>query len=101
MNYNFSTYIPTQQRADIYLAALFSGFSRSYIQKLLKKEKVLINGKTVKKNAILQPKDEIFITIEIVSTETLAEDIPLDIIFEDTEILIVNKEAGMNVHPVP
>jgi 23S rRNA pseudouridine1911/1915/1917 synthase len=86
----------------MYLSALFKDFSRSYIQKLIDEWKVRVNSKIVNKNLKIKNKDEI--NIDIIAQKLIevnAENIPLDIIFEDDNILIINKDAGINVHPVP
>jgi len=101
MNYNFSVNIEKKQRVDMYLSALFWEISRSYIQKLIDTGCVLVNGEKVKKNIKIIPRDEISIIEIITSSEVLPEDIPLDIIFEDDNICVINKEAGINVHPTP
>lgn len=88
-------------RVDIYLSTLFSDYSRSYIQKLIDKEKVSVNSKKISKNLKISPKDEISIEIIPEKLEILPEKMDLDIIFEDKNILIINKDAGINVHPVP
>ncbi len=101
MNYNFSVNIKKKQRVDIYLSALFWELSRSYIQKLIDTGCVKINGKKVKKNLKLLPKDEVSIREIISSVEVLPEKIPLDIIYEDENICVINKDVGINVHPTP
>ncbi len=101
VKYNFSTHIFQPQRVDIYLSALFSQFSRSYIQKLIDTGHVRVNGNTVTKNLKIQPRDEFSVEILIEPNELLAQDIPLDIMYEDENILIINKDAGINTHPVP
>ena len=101
MKYNFSTYIDTPQRVDIYLSALFSDFSRSYIQKLIDRGYVQINSQKISKNLKLQARDIVEIDVLVESTDIQAQDIPLDIIFENDDILIINKEAGINTHPTP
>lgn len=85
----------------MYLSALFEELSRSYIQKLIDTACVKINGKEVKKNVKIQNKDEVFIEEIISSVEVQAESIPLDIIYEDENICVINKDAGINVHPTP
>jgi len=62
---------------------------------------VLVNGEKVKKNLKIEPKSEIFIEEIITSVAILAEDMALDIVYEDEKICIVNKNAGINVHPTP
>jgi len=101
MNYNFSVNIEKKQRVDMYLSALFTELSRSYIQKLIDTWCVLVNGNEIKKNLKLEPRDEIAINEMIHSVEILPENIPLDIIYEDDSICVINKDAGINVHPTP
>ncbi len=88
-------------RVDIYLSALFWELSRSYIQKLIDSGSVLVNGEKVKKNIKLQPEDVISIEEIITSYEILPENIPLDIIYEDENLCVINKQAWINVHPTP
>jgi 23S rRNA pseudouridine1911/1915/1917 synthase len=74
--------------------------SRSYLQKILKDGGVLINGKTVKSNYKVVNGDVIELTVpEAVELEIEAEEMDLDILYEDEDILIVNKPKGMVVHP--
>ena len=101
MNYNFSVNIDKKQRVDMYLSALFTDISRSYIQKLIDTGCVQVNGHKVKKNLKIDPKSEISIVEIITSTEILPEDIPLDIVYEDENICVINKNAQINVHPTP
>lgn len=101
MHYHFCTHIPSSQRVDIYLSTLFWEISRSYIQKLIDTGCVTVNGRSVKKNLKLQSRDEIEIQEIITSSLLQAEDIPLDIIYEDENICVINKDAGINVHPTP
>ncbi|MGN0161632.1 MAG: RluA family pseudouridine synthase [Lachnospiraceae bacterium] len=87
-------------RIDKYLTTELSDFSRSYIQKLIRDEMVLVNEKKVKANYKVLPKDQIKVMIpdpEVLSI--LPENIPLDIVYEDEDIVIVNKPKGMVVHP--
>ena len=101
MNYSFSIYTQKPQRVDMYLSALFWEFSRSYIQKLIDTWCVRINGKIVKKNLKIQGRDQVFIQEIISSYEILPENMLLDIIYEDENLCVINKEAGINTHPVP
>ena len=101
MNYHFCTYISSPQRVDIYLSTLFWEISRSYIQKLIDTGCVKVNGVCVKKNLKIQTKDEIHITEIITSSVLIPENIPLDIIYEDENICVINKDPGINVHPTP
>lgn len=86
----------------MYLSTLFNDFSRSYIQKMIDRWQVSVNGEKISKNLKIKNKDEIFINIVIEKLyEILPEDMNLDVIFEDDEIVVLNKEAWINVHPVP
>ncbi len=87
-------------RLDAFLAGNIEGWSRSRLQKLIDDGDVSVNSKTVKSSYKIRPDDEI--EVELVSPEVenfVAEDIPLDIIFEDEELAVINKPAGMVVHP--
>ena len=102
MIYKFCVITEKQKRVDMYLSALFSDFSRSYIQKMIDREQVSVNWKIISKNLKIKNRDEI--QIEIVTQkleEILPEKMNFDIVFEDNEILVLNKEAWINVHPVP
>lgn len=73
---------------------------RSYIQKLLKEGMVTLGGKALKANYRLREKDEIEIKIPpAMEPDILPENIPLDILYEDSDVLVVNKPKGMVVHP--
>ena len=88
------------ERIDKYLSNEMSGFSRSYIQKLMKDGHVYVNGKAVKANYKLAYDDMITVEIpDLVEPDIVPENIPLDILYEDDDILIVNKPKGMVVHP--
>lgn len=89
------------QRADIYLAAQL-GVSRSNMQKLLDEGRVSRGMKVLKANYKVRPGEELTIAIpEPELLEVQPEDIPLDIIFEDEDVVVVNKPRGMVVHPAP
>lgn len=89
------------QRADIYLAAQL-GVSRSNMQKLLDEGRVSRGMKVLKANYKVRPGEELTIAIpEPEPLEVQPEDIPLDIIFEDEDVVVVNKPRGMVVHPAP
>lgn len=88
------------ERLDVILAELISDASRSYIQKLFDKEKVLANGVHVKKNYKASSGDLVSIDLpEEESLEPLPSDIPIEICYEDEDIIVVNKSRGMVVHP--
>ncbi|MBW4844199.1 MAG: RluA family pseudouridine synthase [Lachnospiraceae bacterium] len=87
-------------RIDRYLSDQCQDISRSYLQKLLKEESVLVEEKTVKSNYKVNTGDRISLTLpEIREPEIVPEDIPLDIIYEDKDIILINKPKGMVVHP--
>ena len=87
-------------RIDKFLADEFPELSRSYIQKLIKEEQITVNGKQVKANYKVSPNDLVVMNEpELKEPDILAEDIPLDILYEDSDLLIVNKPKGMVVHP--
>ena len=92
----------TDERIDKYLSELLTNQSRTYIQKLIKDGNILVNEKTVKANYKVQGNDKINVNIpEPVSANIIPEDIPLDIIYEDDDVLIVNKPKNLVVHPAP
>jgi len=77
-----------------------SEFSRSFIQSIIKEGGVKVNGKIVKPSFKLSPGDKIDLTVpELPSKEILPEDIPLNIIYQDDDIIVLNKQADMLVHP--
>ena len=87
-------------RIDRYLSDCYPQWSRSYLQKLLKEENILVEGQKSKANYKLHAGEEISIVIpSLEDVEILPEDIPLDILYEDQWLLIVNKPKGMVVHP--
>lgn len=87
-------------RIDKYIAEMTDDITRSYIQKLIQEGHILVNNKTVKANYKVSAEDSIVITLPPpVDLEINAEDISLDIIFEDKDIIIINKPKGMVVHP--
>lgn len=89
-------------RLDKYLTEQIPDQSRSYIQKLLDDNFITLNGKSAKSNYKLRASDTI--TVEIPEAEELdiePENIPLDIVYEDDDIIVINKPKGMVVHPAP
>lgn len=90
------------QRIDVFLAENMEGFSRSGVQKLVAEKNILLNGGAVKANARLREKDVIDVQVpEAKEVEILPEAIPLDILYEDEDVIVVNKPQGMVVHPAP
>lgn len=89
-------------RIDVFLSDVNKEVTRSHIKKLIDDEQVTVNGKTVKPSYKLNIGDKVKIIIpEPKELEINPLDYPLDIIYEDEDILIVNKEKGMVVHPAP
>lgn len=87
-------------RCDVFLSEKISNLSRTSIQKLIKGKLVFVNGKNIKPNVILEIGDEITVSIPDKKEITLvAEDIDLDIVYEDDYIIIINKPRNMVVHP--
>lgn len=101
MIYKFCVYITEKQRVDMYLSTLFIEFSRSYIQKLIDNWELTVNWKIVNKNLKIQKFDEISLNINTQKLELSAENLPLDIIFQDENIAIINKNAWINTHSTP
>ena len=90
------------ERIDRFLCRDLESLSRSYIQKLLKDGHIKVNGRAVKANYKVNSGDQICVTIpELETPDILPENIPLDILYEDDDILVVNKPKGMVVHPAP
>ena len=87
-------------RCDIYIAQNSPDLTRSFLKKLFDSGSVLVNGKAAKASLKLKPGDVIEITLPPVKTlEAKAEDIPLNIVYEDKDVLVINKPRGMVVHP--
>jgi len=102
MEYNFCTLIEKKIRVDMYLSTLFSDFSRSYIQKMIDRGQLKINWKIVTKNIKIENRDLVNLKIVIQKLDDIeAEKMNFDIIFEDDEIIVLNKDTWINVHPVP
>ncbi len=88
------------ERVDRFLSGMLEEKSRSYLQKIIKEGKVLVNGKAVKASYRMEAQDEVMVDLpELLEPEILAEDIPLEILYEDKDLLFVNKPKGMVVHP--
>lgn len=89
------------ERIDQYLSSKLD-LSRSKIQKLIKNNQVLLNGKTINSSTLVHIDDEIVINDNLTFSTTIEkENIPLDIVYEDDYLLIINKVSGMVVHPAP
>lgn len=88
-------------RLDRYLTNLMAHTSRNRIQQAAKADCILVNDKPVKSNYRVHPRDVISILLPrpVHVFELVAEDIPLDIVYEDEDVILINKPAGMVVHP--
>ena len=87
-------------RLDKWLSDQLDGLSRAYIQKLIDDGAVLLNGKPGKASSRLNASDRIELEIpESITPDIAPEDIPLDIVYEDDDVIVVNKPKGMVVHP--
>ena len=90
------------RRIDKYLTRFYPEASRTKIQRAIKKGHLKVNGEDVKKSYPVAPGDEIvFRLIRKPPMQAEPEDIPLDVVHEDEDLLVVNKPAGMVVHPAP
>ena len=90
------------QRVDVFLTSQLPDLTRTHIQKLIAYGSVTINGKLLKANYKVEPGDTLnLIMPEPVQGEVIPENLPLDILYEDEAMIIVNKARGMVVHPAP
>ena len=90
------------ERLDVYLSSQLGDMSRSYIQKIIKDKKVKVNDKIEKAKYLVKEEDKIIIEIPAPKLlEIKAQDIPIDIVYEDDDLMIVNKPQNMVVHPAP
>jgi 23S rRNA pseudouridine1911/1915/1917 synthase len=109
MNATVSPKIETQQfsspvpnmRLDKYLSQALPQFSRAYLQKLIEQGYVLVNGKRAKASQKLSRSDRITVELPPSPAHPLAEPIPLAVVYEDEDILVIDKPAGLTVHPAP
>jgi len=88
-------------RLDRYLTQVLPQFSRAYLQKLIGQGYILVNGQRAKANQRLSKGDRITVELPPLPVHPLAEPIPLTIIYEDEGILVIDKPAGLTVHPAP
>lgn len=88
------------ERIDKVITSHCEEYSRSFVQKLVKDGKVIVNGKTIKSNYRVEEQDKVsFVIPEPVELDILPEPIELDILYEDEDIIVINKGKGMVVHP--
>lgn len=91
-----------EERIDKCLSALIDNLSRSYIQKLLAEGNVTVNGKQVKPSYKVCADDKVMLLLpSLITPDILPENIPLDVLYEDEDVIVVNKPKGMVVHPAP
>lgn len=88
------------KRIDKYLNEN-TDYTRSKIQKMIENGNILVNGNTIKDSYKLKENDSIEIEELVEETDIIPEDIPLDIYYEDDDLIVVNKKSGMVVHPAP
>ena len=101
-NYLFEIQEDQQMRLDKYLAEQFPEQTRSYLQKLIKDGEVTVNGKSVKTGYQLSKGDEVCVNIpEPKELNVEPQKMDLDIVYEDDDVILINKPKGMVVHPAP
>ena len=101
-NYLFEIQEDQQMRLDKYLSEQFPEQTRSYLQKLIKDGEVLVNGKNVKTGYQLSKGDEVSVNIpEPKELDVEPQKMDLDIVYEDDDVILINKPKGMVVHPAP
>ena len=90
----------TGLRLDTYLASQIEGWSRARLQRLIENEDVLVNGKSSKPSYKLREHDEVEVELIAPATDAFVpENIPIDVVYEDDTLVVVNKPAGLVVHP--
>lgn len=91
-----------EERLDKWLSSAVPDLSRSYIQKCIREGQAFVNGRPCKANYRLRVDDEVTFQIpEAMEPAIMAEDIPLSVLYEDRDVLVVDKPKGMVVHPAP
>ena len=99
---SFPLTVREPNRADAALSAALDGLTRSAAQKWLEEGRVTLDGRPLKKNARLQPGDTPLITPpQPQAIDLVPQDIPLDVAYEDGDVIVVNKPVGMVAHPAP
>lgn len=87
-------------RIDKFLSVNIEGKSRSFIASVIDNGDALVNGKTVSKSYKVVTEDEVIVTVsEVTELEAVPQDIPLEVVYEDDDIIVINKPKGMVVHP--
>ncbi|NLJ96757.1 MAG: RluA family pseudouridine synthase [Clostridiales bacterium] len=91
-----------KERVDKYLTAMLDDYTRSYLQKLISEDRVYVGDKAVKSNFRVEIGQTITLYLpEPIETKIVPENIPIDVIYEDEDIIIINKHKGLVVHPAP
>ncbi|MDD5377299.1 MAG: RluA family pseudouridine synthase [Candidatus Gracilibacteria bacterium] len=103
MKTQFSIFIPRQEvrRVDMYLSTLFPDHSRSYMQKLIEKGRLQVNGKVLDSNKRVKKGDVLEIEFETEKSHLQAEDMNLEVIFDNEDFAVISKDPGVNTHTVP
>lgn len=100
LTFDIKKTFPEDKRIDRYLALRLPDYSRTFIQKLIKEGAVLVSGRTVKNSYDIQKGDVISVRVPVFEEDKIApEDIPLDIVYEDDYLMVINKPYDMVVHP--
>ena len=90
------------QRLDAFLASSLDGLTRSQATRLIESGEVAVDGRAVSKSYKLAGGEDIAVTLpEPEPVEAVPQDIPLDVVYEDADVIVVNKPSGMVVHPAP
>lgn len=100
MEKHFSLIINGSTRLDKLLATIFPEFTRNYIQMLCEKEKIVVNGKNANKKQMLTARDVVDIYFPREQLDLQPEDIDIDIVYQNDDFAVINKDAYINVHPV-
>lgn len=99
-NYFFITEEMEEERIDKCLHELYTSLSRTYIQKLLSEGNITVNNRAVKSNYKVKAEDEIKVVLPpAIAPDILPEDIPLIVLYEDDDLIVIDKPKGMVVHP--
>lgn len=103
MKNHFELHIPpgqSKERLDAYLTSHVENATRTKVQEAIKNGEITVNGRSIKPSYVIQPNDVVAVNLNRPDPpEVKAEKIPLDIVFEDNYLLVVNKPAGMVTHP--
>jgi 23S rRNA pseudouridine1911/1915/1917 synthase len=90
------------QRLDAFLASSLDGLTRSQATRLIESGEIAVNGRALSKSYKLAGGEDIAVTLpEPEPVEAVPQDIPLDVVYEDADVIVVNKPSGMVVHPAP